>query len=447
MTFLQRSILVAFVVVGTGRAVAQDAPAPQRLSLDEALDRATTMNADVLSARAGVSEARAGRLRTNAAFLPSLTLSETGVTTNDPLNAFGFKLKQETVGQRDFAPEILNDPDRISNFTTAIELRQPVFNPDGLYRRKAAGYQVRAADAGLDRTQTAIQLQVKQTYFRLETARRRVAVLDSALTTARVNRDRIQDLFDQGLVDRADLLGGEVRILQLESGLEQARADEQSTADRLAWLMGMDEPTEFELTTPLDRLSVDLTGLDPAAAVSGRSDVRALALRADAAKSELRSRKSTFLPRLNVFGGYELNDETILGSSGDSWQAGFSLSWTIFSGLDQAGAVRQAAAGLDRAEIEVRDARMQGAMEIRTELRNLEAARKRLDQTALSVEQAAEAFRIRSDRFAQGLVRTTDLLQAEVTLAEQRLALLNALYEHNLIIYRLEYLTEQPLQR
>jgi outer membrane protein TolC len=445
MTRIHRFILAALLTAGAGGAAAQDTPSPLRLSLDEALDRAAARNASVLLARADLDEARAGRMRTNAAFLPSLSLSETGVTTNDPLNAFGFKLKQETVGQQDFAPDLLNDPDRISNFTTAVEIRQPVFNPDGLYRRKAAGYQVRAAGEALDRTQAAVDLQVKRAYFLVETARRRVSVVDSALASARRNRDRIRDLHEQGLVDRADLLGGDVRVLELESDLEQASADARSAADRLSWLLGIDEPVEFDLTTPLTRLSIDVTALDPAASVRTRSDVRALALRADAARTELRSRKSTFLPRLNVFGGYELNDETAFGANGESWQAGFSLSWKLFAGLDQAGAVRQAAASLNRAEIAVRDAQMQAAVELRSELRNLEAARKRLDQTTRAVEQAREAFRIRSDRFEQGLVQAPDLLQAEVALARQRLALLNALYEHNLIIHRLEYLTERPL--
>jgi outer membrane protein TolC len=45
------------------------------------------------------------------------------------------------------------------------------------------------------------------------------------------------------------------------------------------------------------------------------------------------------------------------------------------------------------------------------------------------------------------MARTTDLLQAEATLAERRLSYLRALYDHNMAVYRLELLTEQSLAR
>jgi len=63
------------------------------------------------------------------------------------------------------------------------------------------------------------------------------------------------------------------------------------------------------------------------------------------------------------------------------------------------------------------------------------------------VEQAEESLRIRADRYAEGLAQTADLLRAEATLARSRLRRLQALYEHNVTIYRLELLTERSLTR
>jgi hypothetical protein len=52
--------------------------------------------------------------------------------------AFGSKLNQATITASDFNPEILNNPDRTTNFATKIEVLQPIINVDGLYGRQAA---------------------------------------------------------------------------------------------------------------------------------------------------------------------------------------------------------------------------------------------------------------------------------------------------------------------
>jgi outer membrane protein TolC len=82
-------------------------------------------------------------------------------------------------------------------------------------------------------------------------------------------------------------------------------------------------------------------------------------------------------------------------------------------------------------------------VEIKSARRDLESARERIDQARRAVEQAEESLRIRTDRYGEGMTRTTDLLQAEATLAERRLAYLKALYDHNVAVYRLEMLTER----
>jgi hypothetical protein len=46
-------------------------------------------------------------------------------------------LNQATITASDFNPEILNNPDRTTNFATKIEVLQPIINVDGLYGRQA----------------------------------------------------------------------------------------------------------------------------------------------------------------------------------------------------------------------------------------------------------------------------------------------------------------------
>jgi outer membrane protein TolC len=84
-------------------------------------------------------------------------------------------------------------------------------------------------------------------------------------------------------------------------------------------------------------------------------------------------------------------------------------------------------------------------MEIKQARRSVKQAQKQFDFADASVEQAAEDFRIRSDRYQQGMETTSDLLQAEARLSQARLQRLNTLYQYNISIARLELLLEQEL--
>lgn len=51
--------------------------------------------------------------------------------------AFGSKLNQEIISQSDFNPDLLNNPERITNFATKLEVQQPLLNIDGVLQRQA----------------------------------------------------------------------------------------------------------------------------------------------------------------------------------------------------------------------------------------------------------------------------------------------------------------------
>ena len=415
------------------------------LSLDEAVARAQENSFPVRDARAQEAAVRAQKRQSLAVFLPRLTATEQFTTTTDPVNAFGFKLKQERFAQSDFQIGALNDPDRIDNFGTQLEVQQPVFNLDGIFQRRAAADAARSASKQLDRTESVIGFRVKQGYYGLVLAKRRLNVIDTALEAARANRDQAQDLFDQGIVNRADLLAARVRVLELETQRTKAAAGRRTAADQLRFLLGMQDDIRIEPTDALELLPVEIDTVDVAQVNETRSDMQALRFRADAAREQSRARWMAFVPTLNAQGAYQWNDNTAFGTSGSSWTAGASLSWSVFQGYEQIGNAQQAEAEERQAEIALEQQAVQNQVEIADALRQLRAARQTIDQTEAAVEQAEESLRIRSDRFAEGMARTTDVLQAEAQLANRRLANLQALYDHTLALYRLELLTEHSL--
>ncbi len=427
-----------------GKVVAQDT-----LALEEALQRARKHNFTTRMAEADLKMTKAGVQQSMAAFLPQISVSELATTTNDPLNAFGFKLKQEIVTQADFNPAFLNAPDRIDHMSTRLEFKQPVFNADGFFQHKAARNQAKAAVLGVERTRNYVDFQVKQAYYGLVLARQSLEVVDSALKAAMENRDEATRVFDQGLITRADLLEADVRVLDLNSKRTAAVAGVKNASDGLKYLLGMELAGEIEPTDGLEMRRVEVSvksgNLDIAGVNAQRSDMQALHLQTQAAKQQLQVSKMQFLPQLNVFGSYELNDNKLFGNHGTNWTVGAMLQWNLFAGLKNVGGVAQQRANLQKSRIAYEDRMLANEMEIEKARRGVVQSLEQLELAQRGIEQARENLRIRTDRYSQGLEKTTDVLNAEVMLANQQLSHLQTLYSYYIHVFQLELLMERPL--
>lgn len=159
----------------------------------------------------------------------------------------------------------------------------------------------------------------------------------------------------------------------------------------------------------------------------------------------LRASRFNFVPSINLFGSYELNDEVPFGSQGDSYMIGATLRWNLFSGFSNVGKVMESKAELKKAELAYESKRFRNKLKIQQTQRSLEQAKTQLRFAEMSVEQAAEDFRIRNNRYEQGLEKTTDLLQSETKLLQARFQRLNAIYQYNLSLAMLELLLEQDM--
>jgi outer membrane protein TolC len=415
------------------------------LSLDEALELAAANNRTVKSAEARQQSARGAYRMTNAVFLPGLSVSHTGVSTNDPLSAFGFKLKQEIVNQADFDPASLNNPDDIENFNTKIEIQQPILNVDGIYARKAAKNQYEAVSLQNQRTQQQIRYEVKRAYYQLELAQSAVEVLEQSVEVATEALKLTKDNEAQGFVKHADVLEASVRMEERQNQLLEAENQLQSANEYLAHLLGLDLDTRIQPTDPMTQSPTLFTWNVNPAELENRSDLKAVQKQIEAGENRLRSEKMKFIPRLNAFGAYEWNDRKILGTSANNYMVGASLSWDLFSGYKNVGSVQQASSQLDEAQLNYQDYLSQSQIQLNNAKRKLELAFKQIQSGKLASEQAQESLRIRTDRFEQGLEKTTDLLVAEALASQKNLEYIQSIYNYKQAVFEMELLLEKEI--
>lgn len=398
-------------------------------------------NLQLKIANQSFESARSDYRQSNAVFLPSISAAHTAITTTNPLMAFGSKLNQEILTQADFNPDLLNNPSQVQNYATRIEVLQPILNADGIFERKAAKSKMEAYQLQTERTKEYLELEVNKAFMQLQLAYKAVGVLENANTTAQANLNLVNNYFKQGMLQKTDVLDVQVRVNEITNQLSYAKSNVRNASDYLAFLLN--EDTKGGIYKPVENLENQINpSMEMAQLSISRKDFLAMEKSTEAYKNIMKSGKMSFLPRLNAFGTYELYDTEIFQFGASGYTIGAQLSWNLFDGYKSIGKFEKSKVELQKAETEAEQYKKQSQLELNKTNRQLTDAENKVSLSKLALEQSQEAYRIRENRFKEGLEKTTDLLNSETLQFQKELEYLQAVFEYNYTQKYLEFLTQ-----
>lgn len=430
-------ILTMVCVAFTGAIQAQQIVP---VSKSEVLSKVSENNTSIKISEQEFKQAKADYRQTNAVFLPNITASHTALVTTNPLMAFGSKLNQEILMQSDFNPALLNDPSQIENYATKLEIEQPLINLDGIYQRKAARSKMKAMALKKLRIQEYLIFEVEKAYMQLQLAYKAVTVLEKTLEAGNANKKMADNRFTQGFLQRADVLNVEVRVTEIKNQLQTAKSNVQNASNYLSFLMN---DATYVVYTPTDSLTVSIYNIEDKGISENRSDIKAMQLASNAYEAINTADKMTFLPRLNAFGSYELYDDQIFQGDANGYLFGAQLSWTIFQGAKRFGKAQKSKAEFEKSKLEYQHYLSQSHLELNKAKRAYLDAENKLKLTTLALLQSEESLRIRTNRFKEGLEKTSDLLLAETQYAQKQLEYYQTIYEYNYTQAYLKFLTKE----
>ncbi|MCC6286363.1 MAG: TolC family protein [Chitinophagaceae bacterium] len=425
-------ILISFSLIdANGQAVV--------LQKKEAVNQALTENNQLQIATNDIATAEAKYKQTDAVFLPRLSVDYTAMVTNNPLNAFGFKLQQQSITQSDFAPNLLNNPSATGDFSAKASLMQPIFNADMLAMRKAAQKQVAIAGFKKQRTQDYIRFSVETAYNQLQMAYEMQRVANDALQTLQATYKWVKDRYDQGYVQKSDLLNVEVQIKAIETQIATAGSAIAEYSDNLSVLMG--KPIGTLYTT--DSLEMDLNPYETTIIPDTRNDYKAMETAILAYDDMMKSTKRTMIPKVNGFALYQFNDKNAFGFGSNAYLAGLQLTWNIFQGNEAHSKLNTQKLEQKQIVLQLKNQKEEDTKALAKAHQQLSNADFQLRQYKAAVTQAQEALTILQNRLQQGLVGTTDVLQAHTQLAQQKMFYNQAVTMHNSTLAYIRFLTAQ----
>ena len=432
---IKSMILVLFVTISSYGQERKE------LSLTTFLSKVKSENLSLKKSVQEIEQFKADYVQSNALFLPNISASHTAMVTTNPLMAFGSKLNQGILTPNDFNPNLLNNPVATRNFATVIKIEQPIFNLDGLYQRKAAKNALDAKKLEANRKSDYILTEAKKAYMQLQLTYKGLEVFKNAKKLIDQLYAQTNNFFTEGLIQKSDVLSVEIRKVEIDNAITSAESQIINLSNFISFLMNEKEafiyaPAEnLELKTNENFNLVELP--------KNRSDLKAMALATTSRKHMMQSEKMSYLPRLNAFGTYELYDTQIFQGDANGYVLGAQLSWDIFKGSKRIGKIQKTKAQYEESKLALEEYQLQSQVEFTKTKQALVDAQRNVKLSKLTLEQSQEVLRIKSNRFKEGLEKTTDVLAIETKVIQKQFEYLQAIFNYNSINNYLEFLTKE----
>jgi outer membrane protein TolC len=404
------------------------ASAMETVDFRQAVDRALSNNAFVVSAG---EEAVAARKEADAArgyLLPSVRFEEKFVRTSIPAEAFGLKMNQEKLLASDFLDvRNFNSPPPRNDFIAALSAEQLLFSPKAYLGYRMAKVEADAKGLDLYRRKEDAVYRVLTAYLDVITARQFVEVAGQGLSDAREHLRIAESLEAAGMGLASDVLRVKVAVAVAESGKVTAENRLELARRGLALAMGEPGAPPVDVTGPPPEFPDPGTLEGSGGAAAERADLRAFSLRVENAGSGVRLRRSGYLPEVGLAAAYQVDGEDgPFTSDNRSWKVGVGLTWNIFDGMRREAELGKAVAERRRAQAFYRGMRDQAAFEAAQADLGVKEATMRAEIARASLASAEEGVRLLKSRYENHLGRMVDLLDAQTALDGARAARIRA---------------------
>ena len=402
-----------------------------RLGLSDAVERALASSPQLAQGRALAAAAAADARVARSSRFPSVDLSG-GYTHQSDVPVL-----QLTLPNGQTQTLFPNIPE---NYRVRLSAGWALFTggrTDGLIR--AAQREQEASGRDLDAARQDVILATRTAYWSLVTTRQMAQVVrdglgayDAHLRDAG-NRERF------GMAARNEVLAvrvehdrAELALLRAENGAAVAEAN-------LRRLTGLASAVTVETVEPFAGPAAETPDIEPLVvqALDARPEHAALRARLAAAEARVRVEQGARWPQVTASGGYDYANPNsrIMPPTAtwkDSWDVGVRLSLNLFDGGKTAAAVARARARRDAVQAQLDDFTRGVRLQVTQRALDLKAATAAVAVAERGLESARENQHVAADRYREGLIPSSELLDAEVGLLRSGLDLTDALAQARL---------------
>ncbi len=406
-------------------AAAQDDP----LTLDEAVKLALERNERAKSTWEEVVAANARLAQARSFFLPSITSTSTYTRR-------AYETRR-VVGETEVIIQ------RYNALSETIALNQTLFDARSLTSLAAVRARRDADVASAAESRRQLAFEVSQAFLAtLGTTQVREAS-GRRFTFAGQNLEAARARFAAGLASVNDVTRAELEYATAEVGLTQVKGQVETSTLQLGHLLDAPEAVRGPLVVPeflieaASAEAADSEGL-VGEALARRLDVGSLRSLASAQRSLSRLPMLGWLPSLSASGRYSLTNEASFNNRNWNWSIGATLTWSLFDGGARFGQSKEQMALARLADLDLQAATRKVDVEVREALVSLASQRASLRQATVAHEVAKKNAAETTELYRQGLASALEVADANVSLFEAEVALVQERYGLGVAFLNLE---------
>lgn len=305
--------------------------------------------------------------------------------------------------------------------SAAIILTQPLYMGGKIkaydnitrYSQEIAGQQLRADEQ-------QVVLSADQAYWQVVSlANKRKLAVSYRDMLQRLDSDMTK-MIAEGVATKANGLSVSVKLNEAEMTL--TKVDDGLSLARMLLCQICGLPLDSRVTLADEEMenlpvaSENVTA-DAAAAFANRPELGQLELANSIYQEKVNIERSAFLPQLSLMGGYLATNPGLTNGFENrfrgTWAVGVTLSVPVWNWGEGKYKVRAAKAEADVASYRLSDAREKIELEVSQASFRVNEANKKLGLSLKNLEKANENLRTAQVGFKEGVITTTDLLQAQ----------------------------------
>lgn len=332
----------------------------------------------------------------------------------------------------------------LNNYSAAGEVSQLLFS-GGRVRAalKAAGLSRELADWTKSDTEAALVRDIRTGFLGILLAQAAVQVAEESVVQTKALVAQTEEKQRMGRAAEFDAVSARVRLSNEVPILLRARNRLAVASEAFRWLVNLDGgPYELVGELACEAWDPDLAALQKQA-LANRSALRMMETVVRLREQDVAAAGSGVRPSVKAHGAYEGADPYSFGTAQGGWEwhwnAGLSLTWTLWDGALTRNVVAEKKLELEKSRADLEDLRRAVALEVQQAYLELAAAQETVQAGADSVAMAEQALEIAKARYEAGLATRLEFTDATLQLSTARLLRCTALHDHMAAAARLRY--------
>ncbi len=391
------------------RIASAQQPAPLRLTLQDAIQKALQANLNVLAGATRVDEAEGTRLRRqSAALLPRINVQSYVNAQNRDLRAFGLSLPGIPI------PSVVGP---FSNYDFRVYAQQNIVDLESYRSLKASERAVDAGKMDLEDARDLIVRVVAGLYLNAQSAAARAATAQSRVTDSTTLYKLAKDKHDTGTATGVDVLRAEVQLANDKQSLLIAQNQYKQSLLSLARNLGMEPSTPLELAEPLVYRPINQDQSDSlaSAALASRADYLSLAAQRRQLLEQQSANRARSYPKISINGNFGGIGRSV-GSVQATGLIQGQIDFTVFD-RDREGEAAELLSRVRRIDDQIADLRRGIDEDIREALLNLDSAAQQVTVAEEGQNLARRELELAQDRFQSGAANNVEVVTAQDELA------------------------------